>query len=254
MYSYQIAAITFLVIFGGASAGFIIQVLLPNHHLSSESKSTVHLAAGLIGTLAALILGLMVSSSKDTHDKAGAFISEMSAGYVHVDRLLANYGQEAALIRPILRKSLENMHGIIWPEEFQHGEQSTPHARMELENVYNQTSMLKPENKNQQQLQDDALHLMDETIQKRWLMQEIVMGAGISIILLIIPVIFIAFITFIYALFAPRNLTVILALLCCSLCIAISVFLINELSSPLKGTLKVSSKPVHIALDQMGKE
>jgi hypothetical protein len=254
MHSYQIAAITFLVIFGGATMGFLVQGLLPSHHLSSESKNAVHLGAGLIGTLAALILGLMVSSTKDTYDKTGSFISEMSAGYVHVDRLLANYGQEAEHIRPILSNSLKKMHQFIWPEELQLADQSTLRARMELEHAYNQTSMLKPGSQTQQQLQNDALHLMDDMIQKRWLMQEIVMGGGISIILLISPVIFISFITFIYALFAPRNLTVILALLCCSLCIAISVFLINELSSPLKGTLKVSSKPVHIALDQMGKE
>jgi hypothetical protein len=254
MYSYQIAAITFLVIFGGASAGFLIQRLLPNHHLSSESRSTVHLAAGLIGTLAALILGLMVSSSKDTHDKTGAFISEMSAGYVHVDRLLANYGQEAAYIRPILRKSLEKMHGIIWAEEVQRGETSLLPTRMELENAYNNTAILEPRNQKQRQLQSDALRLMDDMIQKRWVIQEVVMGGSISSILLISPVIFIAFITFIYALYAPRNLTVVLALLCCSLCIAIAVFLISELSSPLKGALKVSSKPVHLALDQMGRE
>ena len=254
MNSYQVAVVTFLAISGGASLGFLIQGLVPSHHLSSESKSAVHLGAGLIGTLAALILGLLVSSSKDSYDKTGTFISEMAAGYGHVDRLLANYGPESRPIRSMLRHSLETMHQIVWPEELSQKEHSPIPTRMVLENVYNQTSMLKPGNKNQQQIQNDSLRLMDDMIQKRWLMQEIAMGGGISDILLISPVIFIAFITFIYALYAPRNMTVILALLSCSLCIAISVFLINELASPLNGVLKVSSKPVHIALDQMGME
>jgi hypothetical protein len=252
--SYHIAIVTFLVIFSGAALGFLIQGLIPSHHLSSESKSTVHLGAGLIGTLAALILGLMVSSSKDTYDKTGLFISEMAAGYGHVDRLLANYGPEAKPIRATLRQSLERMNQIVFPEEVPKGEQTPLNARMSLENVYNQTSMLKPGNQNQQQIQNDALRLMDDVVQKRWLMQEIVMGSGVSIVLLISPVIFIAFITFIYALYAPRNLTVILTLLCCSLCIAISVLLIKELSTPLKGVLKLSSKPIHIVLDLMGRD
>jgi hypothetical protein len=41
-------------------------------------------------------------------------------------------------------------------------------------------------------------------------------------------------------------------LFCTALCIAIAVFLISELSSPLQGSLKISSKPVHVVLNQMG--
>jgi hypothetical protein len=70
----------------------------------------------------------------------------------------------------------------------------------------------------------------------------------------VIPVLFITFITLIYAVYAPRNTTVTFVLFCCAACIAIAVFLISELSSPLRGTLKVSSRPVHIVLSQMGKE
>jgi Ca2+/H+ antiporter len=91
-------------------------------------------------------------------------------------------------------------------------------------------------------------------VQKRWLLQEVGFGSGISWFLLVIPVLFIAFITLVYALYAPMNPTVAAVLFCTALCIATAVFLISELSSPLKGTLKVSSKPVHVVRDQMGKE
>jgi hypothetical protein len=123
---------------------------------------------------------------------------------------------------------------------------------MKLENVYNRVSLLKSSNPNQQQIQTDTLHLLNEMIQKRWLLQEVVYGGGISWILLVIPVLFIAFITLVYALYAPRNWTVAVVLFCTSLCIAIAVLLISELSTPLQGLLKLSSKPVHIVLDQMG--
>ena len=254
MQAYQIAALSFLGIFGGALAGFLIQGFLPHHHLSGESKGAVHLGAGLIATLAALILGLLVSSTKATYDETESLVNEMSASYAHVDRLLANYGAEAAPIRPVLRGSLEKMLNIIWPEESKSGEKSPLQTRMELEHVDRRISLLNATDQYQQELKSNALHLVDDIIQKRWLLQEIVMGGGISFILLVFPVLFIAFITLIYALYAPRNLTVAAALLCCSLCIAIAVFLISELSSPLQGTLKISSKPLQIAIDQMGME
>lgn len=260
MNSLEIASITFLILSGAATAGFLGQKVLPDNHLSEQSRGAVHLGAGLIATLAALILGLLVSSTKGSYDQAANLVNEMSASYEHADRLLANYGTDAAgvdaaTIRITLRQSLEHGLSLVWPEETG----SKPVAlgyrsesRMLLENVYNRVALLKDSNLGQQHLQDDALKALDEIIQKRWLLQEVVLGGGISWILLVIPVLFIAFITFVYALYAPRNPTVAAVIFCSSLCIAVAVFLISDLASPLKGTLKISSKPVHVALDQMG--
>jgi len=256
MSSCQIAFFTFLLIFGAASIGFLLQRILPPQHLSEQSKGAVHLGAGLIATLAALILGLLVSSTKGSYDKAGELINETCASFAHTDRLLANYGSDAEPIRGMLRASLERARLVVWPEES--GADSHPtlndrsSAKMQLENVYNSVSLLKPANTNQQQLQTDTLRILDDMIQKRWLLQEVVYGGGISWILLVVPVLFIAFITLVYALYAPRNWTVTVVLFCTSLCIAIAVFLISELSSPLQGMLKLSSKPIHVVLDQMG--
>jgi hypothetical protein len=258
MNSQQIALLTFALIFGAALTGFVIQRLLPPQHLSDQSKGAVHLGAALIGTLAALILGLLVSSSKGTYDQAGGLLKEMCATYEHADRLLANYGVEAAPIREQLRHSAEKMIWIIWPEETVQGEvDGLPDrvaTKMDLEGVYNRTSLLKPGNANQVHLQNDAMRLMGDIIQKRWMLEEVVLGGGISFVLLVIPVLFIAFIILTYAVYAPRNTTVTFVLFCYAACIAIAVFLISELSSPLQGSLKVSSRQVHIALDEMGKE
>lgn len=256
MSSYQIAFFTFLLIFGAASLGFLFQGILPPQHLSEQSKGAVHLGAGLIATLAALILGLLVSSTKGSYDQAGGLINETCASYAHADRLLANYGTDAEPLRRMLRESLERARLLIWPEETGSGSRATLNdrssAKMQLENVYNSVTLLKPSNPNQQQLQTDTLHLLDEMIQKRWLLQEVVYGGGISWILLVVPVLFIAFMNLVYALYSPRNSTVVVVLLSTSLCIAIAVFLISELASPLQGTLKLSSKPVHILLERMG--
>ncbi len=257
MSSLAIASVTFLLIFGAAFVGFLCQKFLPSHHLSDHSRGAVHLGAGLIATLAALILGLLVSSTKGSYDQAGSLVNEMCAGYAHADRLLSNYGPQAAPLRGMLYESLEHGRRLVWPEEFGMSDHPALNelssAKMMLETIYARVSMLDTSNASQRQIQGDTLRVLDDMIQKRWLLQEVVFGGGISWILLVIPVFFIAFITLVYALYAPRNPTVVAAMICTSLCIAIAVFLISELSSPLQGVLKISSKPVHVVLGQMGK-
>jgi hypothetical protein len=258
MNSLEIAAATFLLIFGAAIAGFLCQKILPPHHLSEQSRGAVHLGAGLIGTLAALILGLLVSSTKGSYDQTGSLVNELCAGYAHADRLLANYGPQAAPLRGMLCESLEHGSRLVWPEEFGMSDHPSLNklssAKMMLETIYKGVSMLDSSNAYQRQIQGDTLRALDDMVQKRWLLQEVGFGSGISWFLLVIPVLFIAFITLVYALYAPRNPTVAAVLFCTALCIATAVFLISELSSPLQGTLKVSSKPVHVVRDQMGKE
>ena len=258
MNSIESAVLTFVLIFGAASAGFILQQRLPPNHLTDQSKGAAHLGAGLIATLAALILGLLVSSTKGSYDQTVSLVNEIAASFEHADRLLANYGPEAVPLRSLLKQSLEKAYSLVWPEERGLGKNVSLNdpssSKMVLESAYNGISMLKPSNPNQHQLQTDSIRLTDEIIQKRWLLQEIVYGGGISSILLVIPVLFVAFITFVYALYAPRNTTVVAAMFSSSICIAISIFLISELASPLKGVLKISSKPVQLALQHMGKQ
>jgi uncharacterized membrane protein len=52
-------------------------------------------------------------------------------------------------------------------------------------------------------------------------------------------------------LFAPRNPTVLLMLVLCSLSVSIAIYLINDLSHPLRGIIQVSSAPILDAFNKM---
>ena len=43
-----------------------LRTALPEHHLSDETKDTVKIAMGLLATISALVLGLMVHLGKET--------------------------------------------------------------------------------------------------------------------------------------------------------------------------------------------
>ena len=67
-----IAALIFACVFGSALFGLFLRTALPEDHLSQESRDVVKLGTGLIATMAALVLSLLVSSAKSSFDQMDA--------------------------------------------------------------------------------------------------------------------------------------------------------------------------------------
>ena len=61
-----ISCLAFAVIFGGALFGMWLRSVLPEPHLNAESRDVVKLATGLIATLAALVLGLLIATAQSS--------------------------------------------------------------------------------------------------------------------------------------------------------------------------------------------
>ena len=95
MSSLTISCIVFACTFGGTLLGMFLHRRLPEQHLSSESKDLVKLGMGLIGTMtAALVLGLLIASAKNSFDTQRNGLAQLSANFILLDRALAHYGPE----------------------------------------------------------------------------------------------------------------------------------------------------------------
>ena len=88
MSSTTISLIVLACVFGGALLGIFLHAVLPQHHLAADSKDIVKLGMGLVGTMAALVLGLLVASAKGSYDAQGAELTQMSANIAVLDRAL----------------------------------------------------------------------------------------------------------------------------------------------------------------------
>ena len=102
MSSTTISLIVFACVFGGALLGIFLHAVLPQNHLTNESKDIVKLGMGLVGTMAALVLGLLVASAKGSYDTQSAELTQMSANIALLDRVLAHYGPETKEARALL--------------------------------------------------------------------------------------------------------------------------------------------------------
>ena len=108
MSSFTVSLIAFAIIFGSALMGALLRGALPAHHLRDESRDVVKLGIGLVGTMAALVLGLLVSSAKSSYDAQSTELTQLSANAILLDRVFAHYGPEAQEERELLRAVAES--------------------------------------------------------------------------------------------------------------------------------------------------
>ena len=80
MSEWLIGLITLVCVYAGALLGLGLQRLLPEHRLSDESRDAVKLVAGLLATLSALVLGLLIASAKGSFDAVSDALRQTSEG------------------------------------------------------------------------------------------------------------------------------------------------------------------------------
>src|SRR5436190_24155162 len=116
MYTSLTAAILFMGLVGVVLLGRRVRRYLPEDHLSADSKDAVKLAMGLVATMTALLLGLLVSSAKSNYDTQRGQVIAMAAKVTFLDRLLTLYGPDARDARKHLRDSVVDGIRRVWPE------------------------------------------------------------------------------------------------------------------------------------------
>jgi hypothetical protein len=128
MNAIAIRLIVFACVFGAALFGMFLRTVLPEQHLSADSKDTVRLGMGTIATMAALVLGLLVASAKNFYDTQSSNLTELSANVILLDRILAYYGPETKEVRDLLRGAVAHQLDLIWHQDRQQLSEVEPTA------------------------------------------------------------------------------------------------------------------------------
>lgn len=252
MSSLAISAIAFGCIFAAALLGVWLRRAIPEEHLSEEAKDVIKLSMGLVATMTALVLGLLVASTKDAYDAKKTEIIQMAAQIASLDRELANYGAETAPSRLLLRHIVERMTAKLWPAD-----DAPPILRQDpsgfrSEALYNSIEKLSSRSDLQRALKIQELSAAVDLGQMRWLLAEQA-ESSISTPLLVIVVSWLALLFLSFALFAPPNTTVIVSLLVAALSVSGGILLILELDRPFDGFIKISSAPMSDTLKDLAR-
>lgn len=236
-------------VFGGALFGMYLRALLPEDHLSPKSTEVVKLGIGFIGTMAAMVLGLMLSSATNSYNMQKGELNALSAKLVLVDRVLAHYGPEAKDARGELRRMVGHLLDRGWVE----GDSlrlplQTPVAN---ELLYDKIEELSPITDEQRSAKSQALSMAIGLGETKWLMVE-QQDNSVSMPVLIVLVSWLVVIFVSFGLIAPRNGTVLATLFASALSVSTAIFLILEMYSPLTGVIRLSSGPLRSAFAHLG--
>jgi hypothetical protein len=248
----EIALIVFACVFGGALLGMFLRVVLPEQHLSEDTKDVIKLGMGLIATMAALVLGLVIATAKSSYDTQDAAVKHTAAKVLLLDRMLANYGPETKEARDLLRQTVASRLDAIWPKDrSQRARLGAPEVEPVAQGIEARILQLSPHNDAQRWLQSQALKIGSDIMQTRWLVLG-GLGSSVPVLFLVVVVFWLTIIFGSFGLFAPRNATVVAVLFLCSLSVAGSIFLILEMDRPFEGLMKISSAPLRYTLSQLG--
>jgi hypothetical protein len=248
----SIAVIVFACVFGSALLGLYLHSRLPERHLADESVGVIKLTIGLIATMAALVLGLLISSAKSSFDTANAAVVRDATDIILLDRTLAQYGSETQEIRTLLKQFVAR--GIQKVTSGDPGQLASMRSLEELrrgEIIQRRLAELSPRSEAQRRLQAGAIQIAGEGLAMREL--ALLQASGSTPMpLLITLVLWLCIIFGSFGLFTSPNTTVITTFFLGAVSTSIAIFLILEMNTPLGGIIGVSLAPLREALTMLG--
>lgn len=243
-----VGIIAFASIFGASLLGIRLHAALPNHHLNAETKEVVRLGMGLVATMTALLLGLLVATAKGSYDSQRNDVILITGRIAFLDRALQLYGSETGATRQILRRAVESAIPRMWPEKDQGKIDS---AIPEGNELYASIMNLAPQDDVQRSLKTRALDTVIELSKTRMLLaareEPSVVTPLLTAVIVWLGIIFLSF-----GLFAPSNKIVIITMLVVALSVSAAIFLIMELDRPFDGVIQISSTPFRNLLGHLG--
>jgi Protein of unknown function (DUF4239) len=239
-------------VFGSGLIGLSLRSVLPERHLHEDSVGMVRLCTGVIATLAALVLGLLVASAKANYDRVNDEVTQAAAATVLLDRTLAQYGSQTKELRRLLRTAVASVVDTVFSDRGRGvADLDDPQRLATGERLQAEIRKLTPENDVQRALQAHALELSNEVAKMRLLTITQAEGS-IPTVFLIVLVLWLAIMFAGFGLITEKNPTVVVTLFLCALSLAGAVFMIEELNRPLEGFMKVSGAPFRYALTHLG--
>jgi hypothetical protein len=232
----------------GIALGLTLRARVPQLHLTQETKEVVRLGSGLLATLAAVVISLMIASAKTSYDTQDAHFRQFSSHVILVDQLLAQYGPEATGVRKLLRQAVPAALDRIWHEKATRAAQDTAFAPASAAGqIFHAIEALPANTDEQRALKLRILQAGSDIANARLLMFADV-DAPIMTPFLLTLVFWLTVIFASFSLFVDPGIVVGTALLIYALSVSSALFLVADLGQPFAGLMQISNEQLRHAL------
>jgi hypothetical protein len=251
MNSLETSSIIFGCSFGMGLLGMVLNFKLPDDHLDIGSRDVVKLVLGLIATISALVLSLLIASGSSGYHAQQSEVQSFSANVILLDRVLSFYGPDAKEPRDLLRQGLGAVHDQIWSSDG--APELDPRATQRVaDDFITSLKELAPKDDSQATLKSQAMQIGQTLGQTRLLMFEQI-GSSFAWPFLTVLVFWICMLFLGFGLLTRFNATLLVVLFIGAVSVAGAIFLILELSSPYEGFMRISDAPLRNALAMVDK-
>ncbi|NGX96567.1 MAG: hypothetical protein G4V63_15520 [Candidatus Afipia apatlaquensis] len=245
-----IGLIAFICIFGAGMVGFALRGFLPEHHRTDATSKTVHNVMSVVALLAALVLGLLVASTKSSFDVRTQEVQQFSANLTLLDRELVHFGQDATKMRELLRGFTAHKIAQLWANRGTDKVNEAAESVRLLDEIEDGLRRFVPSNAAQIEGRRNALDITRDLKRTSRLLS--VQQTNTTPRPFLIVGIFWLSVLFLWrGVFAPFNGTVIAAFFLGALSVSVAINLIFDMDRPFRGFIEVSPVPMQQALDWM---
>jgi hypothetical protein len=252
LFPLVVSFIALTIIMGGVLAGALLRKALPDHHLADDAKDIVRLGTGLVATIAALVLGLLIASAKSSYDTQSIEVQHLAADLVLLDQVLAQYGPEARPTRDLMRRAVDPLVERLWRQGGAAGTKGAPFVASAVgEEAFAKLAQLAPQTDAQRSVKERALQVSTDLARTR-LALFVQIGNSIPLPFLAVLIFWLAIIFASFSLFAHLNPTLIAALFVFALSASAALFLILEMNEPFTGLMQISSATLRNVLGPIG--
>jgi len=252
MSSLQTSLLIFGFIFGGAVCGVFLQPFLDEHHLNSDSKEIFSGARGVIVGLAALTLGLLVSSAKTSFDAKSDELKKQAANLILLDRVLIDYGPKANVARTAVAHAIQEEINQVRRANVEGADVRSEIGAGRLEELRPTLLNLASSNERESWLKTTSLSLCQEIMASRWRIYED-LASDIQWPIVGVLVVWLCSIFFSFGVITPRNVLAFGGLFVASASMAGAMFLILEMDEAYQGYITVSAAPLETALQKVSR-
>jgi hypothetical protein len=219
--------------------GMALRSRLPEHHTSSRSEEAVLRSVGLVVTMAALVLGFVVSSAQSYYQAVQSDLTDIAADVSRLDAVLERIGPQADGPRRLLRKALGSAVHTVWPDYRSSLPNDGPGNGLRATGqVADAILALPPGDARAAALQQQAVGLATGIEADAYRLARLQQGrsqtALLAVILSWLVIVYLGF-----GLVSPGTPTATVALVASAAAAAGALFLVVELSTPLSGLVHI---------------
>jgi len=248
-----IAAIVFICVSAGALGGVALRARVSDQYFDDDLRDGMKLVLGLVSTVTAMVLGLLVNSSNSLLVTQGSEVQQLSTHFVELDRRLAFYGPETREIRAMLPGVIAAEIERLWqPGNVAGADLTQAQATLVGDDVYVRILALKPQSDAQRFGQNRALQTFVDMAHIRLLMNEQESEAIPWPFMVVLVFWMVALFTG-FGILARRNAMGVTTLFVGALVVAGAMYLVVDMRHGYTGLIQVSSAPMQRALAQVGR-